>query len=41
MYFEYAQQGPSGVNPASRLWRWLGLVFLLCVGALGFIGYQI
>jgi nitric oxide reductase subunit B len=24
-----------------RLWRWLGLVFVLSFGALGFIGYQI
>ena len=24
-----------------RLWRWLGLIFVLSFGALGFIGYQI
>ncbi len=25
----------------SRLWRWLGLIFILSFGALGFLGYQI
>ncbi len=25
----------------SRLWRWLGLIFVLSFGALGFLGYQI
>ena len=24
-----------------RLWRWLGLIFVLSFGALGFLGYQI
>jgi nitric oxide reductase subunit B len=24
-----------------RLWRWLGLIFILSFGALGFLGYQI
>ena len=29
------------MNSTSRLWRWLGLIFVLSFGALGFIGYQI
>ena len=31
----------SSMNSTSRLWRWLGLIFVLSFGALGFIGYQI
>lgn len=29
------------MNTTRRLWRWLGLIFVLSFGALGFIGYQI
>lgn len=29
------------MNSHQRLWRWLGLIFVLSFGALGFIGYQI
>lgn len=29
------------MNTNSRLWRWLGLVFVLSFGALGYIGWQI
>ena len=29
------------LNTSSRLWRWLGLVFVLSFGALGYLGYQI
>lgn len=29
------------MNNTQRLWRWLGLIFVLSFGALGFIGYQI
>jgi nitric oxide reductase subunit B len=29
------------MNTNRRLWRWLGLIFVLSFGALGFIGYQI
>ena len=29
------------MNTNHRLWRWLGLIFVLSFGALGFIGYQI
>ena len=29
------------MNPTSRLWRWLALVFVLSFGALGWLGYQI
>lgn len=29
------------MNTSRRLWRWLGLVFVLSFGALGFIGWQI
>lgn len=29
------------MNNNRRLWRWLGLIFVLSFGALGFIGYQI
>ena len=29
------------MNSNNRLWRWLGLIFVLSFGALGFIGYQI
>ncbi len=25
----------------SRLWRWLGLIFVLSFGALGYLGWQI
>jgi nitric oxide reductase subunit B len=29
------------MNRNSRLWRWLGLIFVLSFGALGYLGYQI
>jgi nitric oxide reductase subunit B len=29
------------MNTTDRLWRWLGLVFVLSFGALGYLGYQI
>jgi nitric oxide reductase subunit B len=29
------------MNNAGRLWRWLGLVFVLSFGALGYLGWQI
>lgn len=29
------------MNPNSRLWRWLGLIFVLSFGALGYLGWQI
>jgi nitric oxide reductase subunit B len=29
------------MNSTQRLWRWLGLVFVLSFGALGYLGYQI
>src|SRR5438874_7667279 len=29
------------MNTTHRLWRWLGLIFVLSFGALGFLGYQI
>ncbi len=29
------------MNTNLRLWRWLGLIFVLSFGALGFLGYQI
>ena len=29
------------MNTTHRLWRWLGLVFVLSFGALGYLGYQI
>lgn len=29
------------MNTNNRLWRWLGLIFVLSFGALGFLGYQI
>ncbi len=29
------------MNSTNRLWRWLGLIFVLSFGALGFLGYQI
>jgi len=29
------------MNSNNRLWRWLGLIFVLSFGALGFIGFQI
>ncbi|HJV60673.1 MAG TPA: nitric-oxide reductase large subunit [Albitalea sp.] len=29
------------MNTNNRLWRWLGLVFVLSFGALGYLGYQI
>ena len=28
-------------NPTHRLWRWLGLIFVLSFGALGYLGWQI
>jgi len=34
---------PAGLamKNTQRLWRWLGLIFVLSFGALGFLGYQI
>jgi nitric oxide reductase subunit B len=29
------------MNATSRLWRWLGLIFVLSFGALGYLGWQI
>ncbi|WP_119155330.1 nitric-oxide reductase large subunit [Caldimonas tepidiphila] len=29
------------MNTTHRLWRWLGLIFVLSFGALGYLGYQI
>ena len=29
------------MKSASRLWRWLGLIFVLSFGALGYLGWQI
>jgi nitric oxide reductase subunit B len=29
------------VSKTNRLWRWLGLIFVLSFGALGFLGWQI
>jgi len=29
------------MNTSRRLWRWLGLIFVLSFGALGYLGYQI
>jgi nitric oxide reductase subunit B len=29
------------MNTTSRLWRWLGLIFVLSFGALGYLGWQI
>jgi nitric oxide reductase subunit B len=29
------------MSPTRRLWRWLGLVFVLSFGALGYLGFQI
>ena len=29
------------MKSVSRLWRWLGLIFVLSFGALGYLGYQI
>jgi nitric oxide reductase subunit B len=29
------------MNPTHRLWRWLGLIFVLSFGALGYLGWQI
>jgi len=29
------------MKPTHRLWRWLGLIFVLSFGALGFLGWQI
>src|SRR4029079_1046612 len=29
------------MNSTSRLWRWLGLIFVLSFGALGYLGWQI
>src|SRR5436853_5395157 len=34
---------PAGftMNSTHRLWRWLGLIFVLSFGALGYLGWQI
>ena len=29
------------MKPTGRLWRWLGLIFVLSFGALGYLGWQI
>ena len=29
------------MKSTSRLWRWLGLIFVLSFGALGYLGWQI
>jgi len=29
------------MNTNNRLWRWLGLIFVLSFGALGYLGFQI
>jgi len=29
------------MNSTHRLWRWLGLIFVLSFGALGYLGWQI
>ena len=29
------------MNTTRRLWRWLGLIFVLSFGALGYLGWQI
>jgi nitric oxide reductase subunit B len=29
------------MKATSRLWRWLGLIFVLSFGALGYLGWQI
>jgi nitric oxide reductase subunit B len=29
------------VKSTQRLWRWLGLIFVLSFGALGYLGWQI
>src|SRR5262245_25946895 len=29
------------MKPTHRLWRWLGLIFVLSFGALGYLGWQI
>jgi nitric oxide reductase subunit B len=41
MHVECIFEGSGPMSNNFRLWRWLGLVFVLSFGALGFIGYQI